>query len=155
MKLRVLIDPEAEEEIVISVKKMSGDLTHLQNEITRILGLFDEIVLLDGSKELFVPTENILFFETGGTKVYAHTTSDCYVCKEKLFELEELLPHYFVRASKSCIVNTLKISSLVRSLSGVSDVEFSGSKKKAVLSRMYYHSVRERIEEIRLKNNIT
>ncbi len=151
MRLRVLINPDAEEEIVISAKSMSDDMTRLCSDITRLIGMSEEIALLDGSREIFVPTKEILFFETGGNKVYAHTATDCFEAREKLFELESILPNYFVRASKSSIVNIMKISAIVKSLTGVSDVEFSSSKKKAVLSRMYYHSVRDRIEEIRLK----
>ena len=150
MKLRVVLDPEGDDEVIINAREMTDDIMLLQKRISRLIGSLNEIALYDGEKEIFVPTDDVLYFESGGNKVFAYTTRKIFICKLKLSELEEMLPRSFARASKCCIVNCMKISSMARSLTGVTDVEFFSSERKIVLSRMYYHNVRDKIEEMRL-----
>ena len=64
------------------------------------------------------------FFETDGEKIYGHTKDEAYEVKQKLYELEGLLPIAFCRISKSTIVNAKQIYSLEKSFSGTSTVNF-------------------------------
>ena len=91
-----------------------------------------------------------MFFETDGDHTVVQTAEDCYLCPQKLTDLLSVLPREFVRASKSCIVNTSKIRSITRSPTGVGTAAFEGCGKKAYISRMYYKVVRETIGETRL-----
>lgn len=66
MKVRIEIDDDLEQtEIVIRTKQLSPEI------------------------------ETLLFFETDGSKVLAHTKDKTYDVKRKLYELEEYLPAYF------------------------------------------------------------
>ena len=100
------------------------------------------------SGEIFIPYEEILFFEVSDNKVYAHTQSNCYICPMRMAELANMLPRSFCRTSKSGMINVMKIRSIVRSPTGVGEVSFNGCGKRAFISRNYYKFVREIIEEI-------
>ncbi|MBO4453188.1 MAG: LytTR family transcriptional regulator [Clostridia bacterium] len=151
MKLRIEIDPEGPEEIVIRSREISDRLRRIQETIDRELNGSEEIAVRNGDDECYLPYRELLFFETVDNRVYAHTAKDTYVCPLRLNDLTLLLPRYFARASKSCIVNTSRIRSISRGPTGVSTASFANCDKKAFISRMYYKIVREIIEETRLK----
>ena len=62
-----------------------------------------------GNTEYYIAVDNILFFETDNGQINAHTRDDIYQVKYKLYELENILPGYFMRISKSAILNTKQI----------------------------------------------
>ena len=53
-------------------------------------------------------TTSVKVFETEEKVVYAHTKDDMFQVKYRLYELEEILPGYFMRISKSTILNAKK-----------------------------------------------
>ena len=79
-----------------------------------------------------------LFFETDENGISAHTRTDAYQVKYKLYELEELLPRFFMRVSKSAILNTNHIYSINRNLTASSVVAFLNTHKQVYVSRYYY-----------------
>lgn len=79
--------------------------------------------------------------------ISAHTIQDMYRIKYRLYELEEMLPGYFLRISKSAILNTKKIFAIDRNLSSASLVSFQGTHKKVYVSRRYYKPLKDRLEE--------
>lgn len=90
-----------------------------------------------------------MFFETDGDEIYAHTADDAYKSKYRLYELEELLPGYFMRVSKSTILNIKSIYAINRSVSTSCTVQFQKSYKQVYVSRHYYKPLRNRLEEKR------
>ena len=108
-----------------------------------------ELTLTIGSREYYVPKSDILFFETYDGKVCAHTKDRMYQTDYKLFQLEEILPAYFVRISKSVIANVRQISSLGRELTGNGEITFKGCNKATYFSRGYYKILKDKIEEVR------
>lgn len=107
------------------------------------------LILTRGETEYFIPQDQILFFETEGKTITAHTADKMYETQYRLYELEEMLPGYFMRVSKSTIVNLNQIYSITRNLTASSVVEFSDSIKKVYVSRNYYKSLIERMGEKR------
>lgn len=99
--------------------------------------------------EYFVNVSEILFFETDGEKIYGHTREDAYEVRQKLYELEEILPITFCRISKSTIVNAKQIYSIEKSFSGTSTVNFYQTHKQVHVSRHYYQLLKERLKEMR------
>ena len=99
--------------------------------------------------EYLLTLGEILFLETADSFVAVHTAKDIFETKQKLYELEELLPGSFMRVSKSTIINTAKIRSISKNITGASAVEFAGSIKKAYVSRNYIKALKEK----RLKKN--
>lgn len=149
LKIRIEIDESAQEEIVIRCRERSEKISVLETAIENALKSQGEIVLSNGNTEYYVKKSEILFFETCEGKVFAHTRGAMYTAPYKLFELEENMPSYFVRISKSAVVNINQISSLKKELTGNGEVAFKNSDKKTYFSRAYYKILKTKIEEMR------
>ncbi len=151
MKLRIEIDPDSQEEILLRAPAVTDEVRRLQTVIAEALSRKLELALQLGERECYIPCDEILFFETTERRVSAHTAEHMYFSPLKLCELEELLPRTFVRASKSCLVNTAHIVAINHSLTGASEILFKETGKKIYASRMYYKIVHDTIEETRLR----
>ena len=151
MKVRIEISDDGEEEVVIRARSLSDEVRRISEAAEKIAGGEAQLSLTDGKREYFVPLSELLFFETEGGHLTAHTADRMFYTSLKLYELESVLPRTFVRASKSCVVNTARISSISRNPMGASETCFTGSYKKVYISRSYYKSVRQVIEETRLR----
>lgn len=151
MKLRIEIDPDSQEEILLRAPAVTDEVRRLQTVIAEAFSRKLELALQLGERECYIPCDEILFFETTERRVSAHTAEHMYFSPLKLCELEELLPRTFVRASKSCLVNTAHIVAINHSLTGASEILFKETGKKIYASRMYYKIVHDTIEETRLR----
>ena len=151
MKLRIEIDPDSQEEILLRAPAVTDEVRRLQTVIAEALSRKLELALQLGERECYIPCDEILFFETTERRVSAHTAEHMYFSPLKLCELGELLPRTFVRASKSCLVNTAHIVAINHSLTGASEILFKETGKKIYASRMYYKIVHDTIEETRLR----
>ena len=147
-KIRLLIDENAEEEIIIRCKSPSEEVLRIQSLLAASTR---ELELTSGDETHFIETKSILFFETDGNKTAAHTKNKMYYTDKKLYELEEILPRSFMRISKSCIANTSAICSIKREYTGVCEARFHDTQKKVYISRSHYKSFKEKINETRLK----
>ncbi|MBR6806981.1 MAG: LytTR family transcriptional regulator [Clostridia bacterium] len=152
MKFTCEISPDAAyDEVIIRCRSRSDKIRLLESAIENALAGDSELVLFIRDSEYYVPKGDILFFETDDGKVKAHTSDRIYTSEHKLFELEEMMPRYFVRVSKSCIVNVKKIESITRNPLGASEVRLRGCEKKVYASRSYYKILKDKINEVRLK----
>ncbi len=147
-KIRLLIDENAEEEIIIRCKAPTEEVFRIQ---TLLATDMRELELSLGEETYFIETKSILFFETVGNKTAAHTKNKMYYTEKKLYELEEILPKSFMRISKSCIANTSAICSIKRELTGICEARFPDTPKKIYISRSYYKAFKDKINEMRLK----
>ncbi|MCH5341028.1 MAG: LytTR family transcriptional regulator [Acetatifactor sp.] len=146
MKVKIEIEEGLEEEeVVIRCGSLNDSVVSLQNFISKQNNGKRYLALTAGETEYYVPLEDIYFFETEGREIRAHTAEQIFVCSYRLYELEELLPGSFMRISKSTIANLDHIYSITRNLTASSEVEFVGSKKKALVSRSYYKALVERL----------
>ena len=152
MKVRIDIQSNLEEdEIIIRCASINETVLQIQNLISNFGTDAKSLTLLKGDTEYFIPQEQILFFETESKMVIAHTAEKMYETQYKLYELEEILPRYFMRISKSTIVNLKQIYSITRNLTASSKVEFYDSIKKVYVSRNYYKALIDRMGEKRRK----
>lgn len=148
-KVRVEIDPECNEEIIIRCRNVSDEIARIESLVSSIDPCEMELEL--GNDLYFVKTEQILFFETDGSKTAAHTVDRMYYTDLKLYELEERLPKSFMRISKSCIININAVSSIHKEITGICEAFFRDTVKKVYVSRGYYKQFRKKINETRLK----
>ncbi len=109
--------------------------------------LVSKIVFYKQNQEFYFPLDDVYFFETEGEHIYAHTLNDAYRIKYRLYELEQMLPKNFVRASKSTIVNIMQVYSITRNITTSSLVQFKNSHKQVYVSRYYYKDLRHRLSE--------
>ena len=149
MKLKVEIFPDCEEEIIIRCSSQNERIKRIESAIENLINENAEMVLTIGESEFFIPKKQILFFESENGKICAHTKDKIYYTKYSLSALEEILPNYFLRASKSCIINAFMVKYLTHNLTGPSKIGFNGSEKTAFASRSYYKYLKERIYTIR------
>ena len=148
MKVRIELDPEMDEpEMIIRAPRLTEDVARLQQLILE--QKMTPLTFYKDRSEYFVDVSEILFFETDGEKIYGHTREEAYEVRQKVYELEEILPIAFCRISKSTIVNTKQIYSIEKSFSGTSTVNFYQTHKQVHVSRHYYQLLKERLKEMR------
>ena len=148
MKVRIELDPQMDEpEMIIRAPRLTEEVARLQQLILE--QKMTPLTFYKDRSEYFVDVSEVLFFETDGEKIYGHTREEAYEVRQKLYELEEILPIAFCRISKSTIVNTKQIYSIEKSFSGTSTVNFYQTHKQVHVSRHYYQLLKERLKEMR------
>lgn len=152
MKIKIEIDENLmEEEILIRGSCLTEEMAAVQKAVAQVLARRQTLTFYKKETEYYIPLDEILFFETEGNGTCAHTLSDVYTVKHKLYELEQVLPRNFIRVSKSTILNVSKVYSVERNLTASSIVQFAGTHKQVYVSRYYYKSLKISLEEKRLK----
>ena len=152
MKIKMEIDENLqEEEIIVRCRELSDDVVAMQRRIAEAVHAGMRLAVVRGDLEYYLPRNEILFFETADAVVAVHTATQIYETHLRLYELEKMLPGSFLRVSKSCIMNTEKIRSVRKNITGASEVEFMDSVKKAFVSRSYFKVLTDKLEEKRLK----
>ena len=150
MKIRIEFDENIkEDEVIIRCRELTSQVKNVQVVLSNILSEKAQITFFKDNTEYYISLEEILFFEMEESSICAHTLDNVYQVKYKLYELEEILPSEFVRASKSTIVNINNTYSMTRNLSSSSLVEFQNTHKKIYVSRHYYKSLKDKLIEKR------
>lgn len=147
MKIRIEMTDEVSEcEVVIKCNTLDDEVLNIQRNLERMKQSTSQFVLYKDETEYYLNLSDLLFFETDGNTVNAHTVDDVFKVKYKLYELEELLPRKFVRISKSAIVNSEKIYSIQKNLTASSLIEFKNTHKQIYVSRSYYKLLKNIME---------
>ena len=149
MKVRIEIDDSVtEDEVVIRCRSFDSNAARIQQALTELTKQSDLSFFKDNT-EYYMPIDKILFFETSASGIDAHTADDIFTIKKKLYELEEELPRYFMRVSKSAILNLNAVYSVEKNITASSLVRFQGTKKVVYVSRIYYKAMKQRLDERR------
>ena len=153
MKITIELDENLpDDEIRIHCRRMTEKLQKIQEAFASGHTETKRLVLYQGDLECYVDVLDILFFETEGTIVQVHTRDEIYETKQRLYELEEILPNQFLRVSKSTIANVSEIYSLQKSnLSTTSCAAFRNSHKQIFVSRHYSRVLKEKLVEKRMR----
>lgn len=152
MKIKIEIDASlSEDEVLIRCRGLTEQVTEIQKAVSEVVNTSQRFVFYRGNTEYYLALDEILFFETDGDGINAHTRDNIYQTKYKLYELEDLLPGCFMRISKSSIVNTNHIYSISRNLTASSVVAFAGTHKQVYVSRYYYKPLVNKLEEKRMR----
>lgn len=147
MKVRIEVTEDLpEDEVLIRCSRVDESIQKIHQYILEQSKSGPKITFFKQNQEFYFPLEDVLFFETEGEHIYAHTAADDFLTHYRLYELEQMLPRYFARAAKSTIVNTHQIYSIARNLTSSSLIQFTGSHKQVYVSRYYYRELRERLE---------
>lgn len=151
MKIRIEIDENiTENEVIIRCSKLTEQIGAVQRAVGDVVNASEKFPFYKGNTEYYLTLDEILFFETDSGGINAHTKDEVYQTKYKLYELEDILPGFFMRVSKSTILNTNHIYSINRNLTASSVVAFMGTHKQVYVSRYYYKPLINKIEEKRL-----
>ena len=110
MKIRVEIDGSLrEDEIIIRCGRVDDSIMKLHKILLEQIASEGRLTFFKENREYYFPADHVLFFETEGEYVYAHTAEDMFRTNYRLYELEGVLPPAFCRISKSAIVNSRHI----------------------------------------------
>ena len=151
MKIKIEIEEAlAEDEVVIRCRGLTEEISAIQKAVSEVSSAAQKFTFYKGNTEYYLTLDEILFFETDETGISAHTRTDAYQTTYKLYELEDILPGFFMRVSKSTILNTNHIYSINRNLTASSVVAFSDTHKQVYVSRYYYKPLISKLEEKRL-----
>ncbi|MFG6326965.1 MAG: LytTR family transcriptional regulator [Lachnospiraceae bacterium] len=152
MRIRIEIEENlTEDEVVIRCSSLNESIIAIQKNIAEAVRGRQQIMVMKGDKEYWLLLTEILFLETTENQVAVHSANQVFYTRLKLYELEELLPSVFMRVSKSAIVNTEKVRSIKKNITGASEVEFENCHKIAYVSRSYLKPFISRMEERQLK----
>ena len=145
MKYKLIIDKDAEEEIIAIVHAPSSLTAQIEDLVCSFSGA-DHIMgyLEDEIRKLtFSEIECITVLDR---KVIAiDTNGDRYTLRERLRDLEAVLPSYFIRINKSTLANEHSIRRFDAAFSGGIDAVFACGYREYV-SRRCFSEIRRRYE---------
>ncbi|MDR1796070.1 MAG: LytTR family transcriptional regulator [Clostridiales Family XIII bacterium] len=148
MKIRIEIDEKADEaELTIRCREVDEKVARIQRAAQAAAGEgAGRLRLMKGGTEYYLQPADVLFFESANGRTFAHTETEVFETRLRLYELEELLPHSFLRVSKSAILGTGKIYSIDRNPVGPSLVRFRGTHKQISVSRQYFKLLQDKMD---------
>lgn len=145
MKYKLIIDKDAEEEIIAIVHAPSSLTAQIEDLVCSFSGA-DHIMgyAEDEMRKLtFGEIECITVLDR---KVIAiDTNGDRYTLRERLRDLEAVLPSYFIRINKSTLANEHSIRRFDAAFSGGIDAVFACGYREYV-SRRCFSEIRRRYE---------
>lgn len=148
MKIHIeIINDLEEDEVIIRCPRVDETIEKIHQYALEQSLRKSKIIFYKRNQEFYFPLEDVLFFETECERIYAHTAHDSYTVKYRLYELESILPRYFVRAAKSAIVNIMQVYSITRNLTASSLISFIDSHKHVYVSRYYYREFKHLLDE--------
>ena len=142
MKYTIIIDKNREEEVIVYAKEKSA----LTDEIQRLVSDNNfELIGYDKNGEgVRLTTDEVYCFTVEDNKIFAITEKEKLRLKCRLYQLEEVLPEYFVKINQSCVANIRKIARFDTSVSGTLLIKFKNGYKDYV-SRRQMKAVKERL----------
>lgn len=148
MKVSLNIDDAYEEtRLVIECKEMDDSI---QDILDFLKGReIDFIVGKDGDMQHILKPSDVHYFQAVPDGVAAVTQHGSFIVREKLYELEAILPaSRFIRLSKSVIANLHELSKFEASFNGTLAVYFKSGTKEYV-SRTYVNGIKEALKMTR------
>lgn len=116
-------------EIVTFIKTRQGQLTGIQ----------------DGN-QYEIPVTDVCYVEAVDNRVFLYTNQQVYETRQKLYELEEVLREkYFLRISKSMLLNLMKIKAIKPALNG-RFMAILQSGEEIIISRKYVPALKETLK---------
>lgn len=116
-------------EIVTFVKTRQGQLTGIME-----------------NKQYEIPVVDVHYIEAVDNKVFIYSSKKVYETKQKLYELEEILKEkYFLRVSKSLLLNLMKVQSIKAGLNG-RFMAVLQSGEEIIISRKYVPDLKKALK---------
>lgn len=143
MKITIETLPDGEEEeIVIRCNELDNELMQL---IYSIKAGRSKLTAFRGDGIFKLTPDEIYYFESVDDRVCACCESAVYEVKQKLYELEKIYAHtYFLRISKSMILNVSKISKIIPMFNGRLEAELSNGER-VIINRQYVPDLKKKL----------
>jgi len=145
MKYKLIIDKDAEEEIIAIVHAPSSLTQQIENLVCSFSGA-DSLMGYRDDEMRKLAFEEIECITVLQRKVIAiDTHGNHFSLKERLRDLETVLPSYFIRINKSTLANEHRIVRFDAAFSGGVDAVF-GCGYREYVSRRCFAEIRRRYE---------
>lgn len=136
------IEEEKQENAILNLHKSNQHsdeiISYLEKENFRT----ENISCTVDGKLHYVPFFEIIFIESSSNIQILHTQNNSYKCSKRLYELEKILPTYFLRISKSSILNLRCVSVYKPAASGLMKAELINGQE-VYISRNYVKKLKE------------
>jgi len=145
MKFRLIIDKEKDEEVVATVHQRTALIDEIETLIAKYAGT-DRIPAYteDGIKML--PVSEIQCITVIEGKTWAiDSENQQYRLKERLYELEAVLPSSFIRINKSALANEMHLDRFAVTYAGSVDAVFKCGYREYV-SRRCFAQIKRRFD---------
>ena len=137
MKFKLIIDKTKEEEIVASVHGPTALTEAIEKLVLEYSGS-DRVTAYGEEETKILKFHEIACVTVEDGKTYAvDTTGKRYRLKQRLYELEQILPDSFIRINKSAIANQTHIERFSANFSGAVDAVFRGGYREYVSRRCF------------------
>ena len=98
------------------------------------------------NKQYEIPVVDVHYIEAVDNKVFIYSSKKVYETKQKLYELEEILKEkYFLRVSKSLLLNLMKVQSIKPGLNG-RFMAVLQSGEEIIISRKYVPDLKKALK---------
>ena len=137
MKFKIIIDKTKEEEIIATVHAPSALTEKIQQLVQEFTGTDRVAAFLEDDIKM-LPFAEIACITVQDGKTWAvDQTGKRYRLKQRLYELEAVLPASFIRINKSALANEQLIERFAATFSGAVDAVFRGGYREYVSRRCF------------------
>jgi len=145
MKYKLIIDKNAEEEVIVVAHGPSSLTQKIEDLVCSYSGA-DSMIGYRDDEMRKLPFSEIECITVLARKVIAMDTEGLqYRIQDRLRDLEEILPSYFIRINKSTLANEHRIARFEAAFSGGVDAVFQCGYREYVSRRCFAH-IRRRFE---------
>ena len=142
MRVRLeMVDSREKEQALIRAAEKTADILNAVDLLENGSG---GITVTRDRSTYFCKLTQIYYIESVDKHTYVYTREDCYESRDRLYELETKLGTYYVRISKSMIVNLRKIRN-VSAEPGGRMVAVLLNDERVVISRSYVKEIKRRL----------
>ena len=147
MKYKLIIDKNAEEEIMVIAHAPSSLTQQIENLVFSFSGAEGIMGHRDDEMRMLIFSEIECITILDRKVIAIDTRGNHYRIQDRLRDLEEILPSYFIRINKSTLANEHRIDRFDAAFSGGVDAVFHCGYREYV-SRRCFADIRRRYEGI-------
>ena len=145
MKFQLTISPDSDESLHLTLKKKNDLAVEIEKLCLEYSGT-DKIPVYQADEVKMLEFDNITCLTVVDSKTYAiDTNGKQHLVKMRLYEIEQLLPTYFVKINKSAIANEKQIAKFKATFAGAVDVIFKCGHTDYV-SRRCFSEIKRRYQ---------
>lgn len=144
MEIKIFkVKKEQPEQLEIRCHEVTEQITEIVDFVKSRQGQLSGVC---EGKQYEVAIADIYYIETVDNKVFFYSTTKVYETKQKIYELENALKEkFFLRVSKSMLLNLMKVKSIKPSVNG-RFMAILQSGEQIVISRKYVPELKEALK---------
>ncbi|MBR4863681.1 MAG: LytTR family transcriptional regulator [Oscillospiraceae bacterium] len=146
MKFRLIIDKDKEEEVVVTAHEESGLTEQLRLLVTQAAKDAPIIGYIQDDMQLLTAAELECITVLDGKTFAIDSKNRRFRLKQRLYELEAILPSNFIRINKSTLANETALERFAVTYTGSVDAVFKCGYREYV-SRRCFAQIKRRLEK--------